>query len=57
MRNPSERKATMTRSVILTRHEGRPEDWRQEPLHESRIRILPGAFTEETALSKTFETV
>jgi len=40
-----------------TRHEGRPEDWRQEPLHESRIRILPGAFTEETALSKTFERV
>lgn len=57
MRNPSERKATMTRSVILTRHEGRAEDWRQEPLHESRIRILPGAFTEETALSKTFERV
>lgn len=45
----------MPGSVIDAPHEGRAEYWRQEPLCKSRRRILPGAFTEQTALSEAIK--
>lgn len=54
-RNLSKRTVLVPGSVIDAPHEGRAEYWRQEPLCKSRRRILPGAFTEQTALSEAIK--
>ena len=50
--NPSKRTVLVPGCVILTPHDNSVEGLRQEPLHESRSRILPRDFMERTALSE-----